>query len=171
MSEEKTALEFDLCGGVVHPWHIDQFGHMHVRWYAHFFDVASFMFWNHLELDQTKMIAEYGAHSVTAKATTQFKAELQAGDCICLHGRIVRIGGKGLTLQFRLAGAAIGEDYGMYETVEVFVDAKTYQSCEIPTDVRCKLEALGWIGRRRYLRRTCADRLGGSLTSDFETFC
>ena len=30
---------------LVFPWHCDQFGHMNVRWYAHFFDDATFHMW------------------------------------------------------------------------------------------------------------------------------
>lgn len=67
----------NLTAGVVHPWHLDQLGHMNVRGYAPFFDDASFLFWHQLQLNQQKMIDEFGVHSVTLRASTEFKAELK----------------------------------------------------------------------------------------------
>ena len=35
----------EILRGVVHPWYCDNFGHMNVRWYSHFFDAAAFHLW------------------------------------------------------------------------------------------------------------------------------
>lgn len=131
------AAEYEVGSAVVHPWHLDQFGHMNVRWYSHFFDDASFQFLQRLGLSPT---TDQSAHCVTARATTEFKSEVLLGTCLKILGSIKRIGGKSLTLHYRLVGATDGRDYANCETVEVFVDAATHQSTEIPDDLRRPLE-------------------------------
>lgn len=139
--------ECDVGSAVIHPWHLDQFGHMNVRWYAHFFDDASFQFLEKLGLSMT---ADQSAHCVTARATTEFKSEILAGACLKILGSIGRIGRKSLTLHYRMVGASDGRDFATCETVEVFVDAATHQSTEIPETLRQSLEqlAFGHSGKR-----------------------
>lgn len=137
---KKYEGEFELSGGVVHPWHLDQFGHMNVRWYAHAFDDASFLFWNRCGLDLSKSAERHGVHSVTAQATTEFKAALVTGDCFRVLGGVTRIGTKSVSLRFRLVDAATLAVRAVYATVEVFVDAGSHASVEIPTAVRGALE-------------------------------
>lgn len=120
---------------------------MNVRWYSHFFDDASFQLLEKLGLSLT---TGQNAHCVTARATTEFKSEVLAGTCLKIFGSIQRIGGKSLTLHYRLVGASDGRDFASCETVEVFVDAKTHQSTEIPDALRQSLEQLasGHSGKR-----------------------
>jgi len=140
LQDEKIEAKFLIGGGVVHPWHIDQFGHMNVRWYSHFFDDAAFQFLNKLGLDQTAMIEDFGIHSVTAQASTTFQVELQSGTCIEIFGRIKRMGSKSVTFEYLMTGSSTNVDHAICEAVEVFVDAKTHQSIEIPDAIRKRLE-------------------------------
>lgn len=135
------STDLELGAFVVHPWHIDQFGHMNVRWYAHAFDDASFLLWQRLGLTLTEMTQTYGVHTVTLSATTGFLAELNAGDCVRSVGGVIRLGTKSITLGFKLVGYD-GTEHATYETVEVFVDAKTHKSVPMPDEVRAKLEAV-----------------------------
>ena len=142
MHDEIIKAGCPVGGGVVHPWHIDQFGHMNVRWYAQFFDDAAFQFLNKLGLDQTAMIENFGVHSVTAQASTTFQVELLSGTCIEIFGRIKRIGSKSVTFEYLMTGSSANVGHAIYETVEVFVDAQTHQSIEIPNAIRKKLAAV-----------------------------
>ena len=54
--------------GVVLPWHCDQFGHMNVRWYAHFFDDAGFHVWARNGIGHKQMVDD-GIHTVVARTT------------------------------------------------------------------------------------------------------
>lgn len=130
----------NLNGGVVHPWHLDQFGHMNVRWYAHIFDDASFLFWNRLGLDLSMMTDRLGVHTVTAKSTMHFQAELLGGTCYQMSGEVTGIGTKSVTLALRLTSDDGRIEHAVYEVVEVFVDADTHRSIKIPETVRARLE-------------------------------
>ena len=82
----------ELTRGVVHPWHHDQFGHMNVRWYAHFFDDAVFHLWSEFGIGLQTLERDFGVHSVTARATTDFVKELAAGDLVRIDGGVARLG-------------------------------------------------------------------------------
>ncbi len=146
MGKTDEMLEFDMGSAVVHPWHLDQFGHMNVRWYGHFFDDASFQFLDKLGLS---LAAGRDTHCVTARTTTQYKREVLAGSCLRILCMLQRIGRKSLTLHYRMVSSRDGQEFACCETVEVFVDAATHQSIEIPADVRKELEklALGPAGQ------------------------
>ena len=142
MSHVRKELAHVTIGGVSHPWHIDQFGHMNVRWYAHFFDDSSFHFFSKIGLDQTTLTETMGVHTVTAQSTTKFRSEVLAGTCFQILARITRIGGKSLTLEYQMTDTSGETVYAICETVEVFVDAKTHKSTTIPETLRAKLESV-----------------------------
>jgi len=130
----------ELLRGVVHPWHQDHFGHMNVRHYAPFFDDACYHMWTRLGLPYSRMLAEHGVHSVSARATTSFIKELGAGDLIVIEGVVQRIGSKSCTFLFDMRHADTLELHATYEIVEVFFDPETRRSTVIPDAVRAKLD-------------------------------
>jgi acyl-CoA thioester hydrolase len=131
----------EILRGVVHPWHHDQFGHMNVRWYAHFFDDAAFHLYPEFGISLTQMQKEHGVHTVTASATTNFVKELNAGDLIRIEGGVGRIGGKSVTFALRMLSVDSAELHATYDLVEVFFDPETRKSAEIPHAVRELLAA------------------------------
>ena len=131
----------ELMRGVVHPWHHDQFGHMNVRWYAHFFDDAVFHLYPVFGISLTRMQQEFGVHTVSAKATTNFIKELQAGDLIRVVGSVTRLGGKSVTFTLQMLNVDSGELHATYELVEVFFNPETRKSAEIPAGLRELLAA------------------------------
>jgi acyl-CoA thioester hydrolase len=131
----------ELMRGVIHPWHHDQFGHMNVRWYAHFFDDAIFHLYPEFGISLQASLDKYGVHSVTANASTTFIKELAAGDLIRIDGGVTRVGGKSVTFALRMFNIDSGELHATYEIVEVFFDPKTRKSAAIPDELREKLSA------------------------------
>ena len=131
----------ELMRGVVHPWHHDQFGHMNVRWYAHFFDDAVFHLYQVFGVSLTRMQEQFGVHTVTAQATTNFIKELKAGDLIRIVGGVTRLGGKSITFTLRMFNVDDGELHATYELVEVCFDPETRKSAEIPAGLRELLAA------------------------------
>ncbi|MET2830961.1 acyl-CoA thioesterase [Mesorhizobium shangrilense] len=129
-----------LLAGVVHPWHLDQFGHMNVRCYAPFFDDASFLFWKRLGLGQQRMIDEHGVHTVTLRASTEFRSELRSGDCFAVAGQAEKLGNKSVTLRFEMTESETGKLLAVHETVEVFVENETHASMTIPDAIRTRLQ-------------------------------
>jgi acyl-CoA thioester hydrolase len=125
--------------GVVFPWHCDQFGHMNVRWYAHFFDDAGFAVWPMLGLGYDLM-QEHGFHTVIGRTTTNFVRELTAGTLVVVRSALIRVGGKSVTVRHRLEGAETGELHATQEMVEVFFDPQTRTAIPIPDSFRTVLE-------------------------------
>ncbi|TVQ35276.1 MAG: thioesterase [Geminicoccaceae bacterium] len=132
---------FELLRGVVHPPHLDHFGHMNVRYYAHFFDDAAYHMWTRLGLPYSVMLRDHGVHCVAAQATTRFVEELNAGDLIVIDGAVARIGTKSTTFDLRMLNADTGAVHATYEVVEVVFDPKTRRAAPMPEAVRTALEA------------------------------
>lgn len=132
----------ELLKGVVHPWHCDSFGHMNVRWYAHFFDDGAYHIWSAYWGSHQKMEREFGVHTVTARATTDFIQELVAGDLIVIDCIVTRVGTKSCTFKERMMHVDTGVPHATYEVTEVFFDPATRTAAAMPQPIRECLEPL-----------------------------
>jgi acyl-CoA thioester hydrolase len=130
----------ELHRGVCFPWHCDQYGHMNVRWYAHFFDDAMFHIWSRLGTGWKAMEA-LGVHTVTATNTTHFRKEIRSADLFVIEGGVARCGSKSVTFRQRMTNVETGEVHALQDVVEVFFDPKTRKSAPIPDSVRAVLQA------------------------------
>ena len=131
----------ELLRGVVQPWHHDQFGHMNVRWYAHFFDDAAYHVWPVFGISLQRLQREYGVHTVTARATTNFIKELSAGDLVRIEGGVTRLGSRSVAFELRMLHVDGGELHATYDMVEVFFDPTTRKATAMPEAVRQTLSA------------------------------
>jgi len=130
------------CGyAVIHPWHCDQYGHMNVRWYAHFFDDANFSLWHATGLDLRAMQAE-GVHTVVAETKTQFLRECLAGEGYRIEGAFTRLGERSIHSEFRLIHARTSHVHASQVVVEAFFDAEKRRSAPVPAEARSVLEPL-----------------------------
>lgn len=129
----------EISRNLVFPWHCDHFGHMNVRWYAHFFDDASFLIWATIGLDMRTILAT-GIHTVIARSTTQYHHEVRAGEPVLMVGGFTRIGKKSLTLRTNMLDANTRELRASNEYIVVFFNAETRRSADIPDDVRHAVE-------------------------------
>ena len=132
----------ELLRGVVQPWHCDSFGHMNVRWYAHFFDDASYHFWPVFWGSHQRMQSEFGVHTVTGRTVTEFRKELVAGDLVVVDCLLTRVGGKSCTFVERLVHVDSGDVHATCEITEVFFDPESRKSAPMPDPVRAALEPL-----------------------------
>jgi acyl-CoA thioester hydrolase len=114
---------------------------MNVRWYSHFFDDAAFHVWPLYWGSHDKMQKEFGLHTVTASATTNFHIELVAGDLIIVDSILTRVGNKSCSFTERMLHVDTLEIHASYEMIEVFFDPKTRKSNPIPDVMRSHLEA------------------------------
>ena len=130
----------EILRGVVHPWYCDSFGHMNVRWYAHFFDDAAFHVWPVYWGSHKKMQDKFGIHTVTARASTDFLVELVAGDLIKVDCVLTRLGGKSCTFQERILHIDSNVVHATYEMTEVFFDPKSRKAAPMPDEIRASLE-------------------------------
>ncbi|MFN4057045.1 MAG: acyl-CoA thioesterase [Roseinatronobacter sp.] len=136
------AERLEVMRGVIHPWHLDHFGHMNVRHYAPFFDDAVYHVWARLGIGYAQMQDRFGVHCVTARATTSFVRELTAGDLIVIDAGVTRLGGKSVTLDVQMRHAESGALHATYEVVEVFFDPTTRASAPMPDPIRAALAPL-----------------------------
>ena len=125
-----------LGQGVVHPWHLDIYGHMNVRHYAPFFDDASFHIYAAMGFAADRMLAECGVHVVTARAETNFLHELRAGDLFVIDGAVQRLGGRSVTFRLRMVHRMTGVVHATYDVTEVFFDPASRRSAPMPEVVR-----------------------------------
>lgn len=132
----------EILRGVVHPWHCDSFGHMNVRWYAHFFDDGAYHVWSVFWGSHQRMAQEFGLHTVTGRAATVFRKELVAGDLIVIDCAVTRIGGKSCTFVERMRHADSGFVHATYELTEVFFDPRTRKAAPMPDSVRAAVEPM-----------------------------
>lgn len=132
----------ELSRAVVHPWHLDHFGHMNVRHYAPFFDDAAYHIWTRAGLPYSSMLAEHGVHCVTAQATTRFVQELVAGDLIVIDGALTRLGNRSVGFELEMRHADTGDLHAVYEITEVFFDPEARTSADMPDEVRRTLTEL-----------------------------
>jgi acyl-CoA thioester hydrolase len=132
----------EVLRAVVHPWHLDHFGHMNVRHYAPFFDDATYHLWTRIGAPYSRKLAEHGVHCVTAQASTRFLRELVAGDLIVITGTVARLGTRSVSFALDMRHADTGGLHATYEITEVFFDPEARASVPMPASVRTLLEAL-----------------------------
>lgn len=136
----EVARWHELHRGVCFPWHCDQYGHMNVRWYAHFLDDAIFHIWSKLGTGWKEM-EEHGVHTVTASTTTHFRKEIKSADLFVVESGVARCGSKSVTFRQHIKNVETGETHGFQDVVEVFFDPNTRKSTAMPAPVRAALEA------------------------------
>lgn len=130
---------YETCRGVVFPWHCDHFGHMNVRWYAHYFDDAGFHLWTMAGISQAELRAR-GVAMVVARIKIDFIHELRDGDLLVVRSGFTHVGNKSLHHVARMFNADTDVICATQESVEVFFDPDTRKSAPMPDDVRQILE-------------------------------
>lgn len=126
---------------VIHPWHCDQYGHLNVRWYAHFFDDANFSLWHGSGLDLRAM-QERGVHTVVAETRSRFVRECLAGEGYVITGAFTHLGSRSIHSRFEMHHLTSGELHAEQEVFEVFFDSESRGSVAAPDDARTVLEPL-----------------------------
>ncbi len=130
----------DITRGVVFPWTCDQYGHMNVRWYAHFFDDAGFNMWHMIGCAQSSM-TDRGFGVVVAQIKIDYLHEMTAGTLFLIKGGFIRVGTKSATHFLRMYDPETGVLCATQESVEVFFDTASRKSRAMPDDFREKLTA------------------------------
>ncbi len=128
----------ELTRIVVHQWQCDHFGHMNVRHYAAIFDDAIFVFWN-----EHRSTADDRIVPVTAEIRIGFRSEVLAGTIAKVRSRVERLGSKSVTLLLEMADARSDQLLATCEVVEVFFNAQSRQSEQIPEPIRKSLTHAG----------------------------
>ncbi|WP_203427153.1 thioesterase family protein [Sinorhizobium sp. BG8] len=130
---EKKSSE--LTSFVVHQWQCDHFGHLNVRHYASMFDDAIFVFWNRAGLKRNSVVVP-----VTASMKLTFRSEVSAGTVVRIESLVERVGGKSVTIVFRMLDSTDASLLAESEVVEVFFDLGSRESRPVPDKIRSSLE-------------------------------
>ena len=120
---------------LVFPWHCDQFGHMNVRWYAHFFDDATFHMWTMSGLSYQRF-EELGAIMVVAHTGTDFIREMKAGQLLVIRSAFTGIGNKSVKYTANMFDADTDVLCARQRSVEVCFDQTTRRSTAMPDGIR-----------------------------------
>ena len=127
---------------IVAPSDCDFLGHMNVSRYFAACSDGVLALQSKLGLTASDVRTGRALSFAVVHATSDFKAELSAGDAIYLESSILEIGTKSITFLhqlYRLEDAALA-----FETAFkcVLLDLRTRRATEIPSDVRSVVDAL-----------------------------
>jgi len=138
MTEDADAPWAVTLHGVVHAWMCDHYGHLNVRYYAHFFDDASWVMWSVLGVP-TSEFERLGVHTVVARTETDMLAELKVGTIVEVRSRVVRVGTKSVTYEQELVSVDTRTVHARQRAVEVFFDPASRASAPVPQSIRAVL--------------------------------
>lgn len=137
--------------GAVAPQHIDANGHMNVRHYLDFDVLATFAL-----VEQVGVDDEYRARRrmglFTAEHHLRYHAELQEGDRLTVHARVLERSEKALHLMVFLLDRERDLLANTLEVVAVHVDLDTRRATAMPPDIAAgfdqlveQSQALAWV--------------------------
>ena len=120
--------------GVAHPWQCDVFGHLTTRFYTALFDDASYHFLHRLFGWQGASDGNIGM--VDVKHTVNFKNEVRAGELLEIQARLIKIGGKSMTVSYEMVSLKDATTAATQETVMVLFDLKKRVALAFPDELR-----------------------------------
>ncbi|KCZ86223.1 hypothetical protein HAD_11070 [Hyphomonas adhaerens MHS-3] len=124
--------------GVAHPWLCDVMGHMTTRHYIAMFDDGSYHFLN--EVFGWKPEDASAPGWVDVKQVIEYNDEIAAGSLLEIKGKIVRVGGKSITVQYEMHNFAKGTVAATLETTSVYFDLTERKAVAIPDDLKARAE-------------------------------
>lgn len=123
---------------VAHPWQCDILGHLTTRFYVGIFDDASYCFLHQLFGWNGARDGDFGC--VDVKHTIEYKNEVNAGDLLEVSARLLKLGGKSLTVSYEMTKLASGEVAATLESVMVLFDLNKRRAVTIPDNLRAKAQ-------------------------------
>ena len=126
--------------GIVLTKHCDHYGHMNVRFYAHFFDDGAWHVWTQAGIKMLEF-NQRGLGVVVANTSTNFIKETKPGTLVMVTGGFTKTGNKSVTYEQRLLDAESEQLHATQTTTEVFFDTDKRASTAMPDDIRAKIEA------------------------------
>ena len=139
---DKNLLEnwFVTYRGVVLPKHCDHYGHLNVRYYAHFFDDGGFQMWHHIGIKQTDL-KQNNMGAVVANISIDFIHEITVGQLMEIRGVWRHMGNKSMSHEQRLFNVDNGVHCATQKTSEVYFNMEKRCSAPITENLREKVKA------------------------------
>jgi acyl-CoA thioester hydrolase len=119
--------------GTVEEKHLDFLGHMNVMWYTHFFDLATWNWYDAFGFGHDYHNTS-GNGSFALEAHTRYQAELHAGDEFKIYSRAIQRNAK-LFLMVHYMVRADGQLSAILELLGIHIDMKTRRSAPMPPEI------------------------------------
>jgi len=133
------AADISVHKGVAHPWTCDVMGHMTTRFYVAMFDDASYHFLN-MAFPGVNEDSRLGWADV--RHVIEYQREVAAGDLLEVFATLTKIGGKSVSVRYRMQNVTRGEVAATLEAITVLFDLEARQGVQIPDPVRQSAVAL-----------------------------
>lgn len=122
--------------GVAHPWQCDVLGHLTTRFYVAMFDDASYHYLHHLFGWNGARDAAGRLGWVDVSHTVNYIAEVRAGDLLEVSARLIKLGGKSMTVSYEMKNLGSDDIAATLEAVLVLFDLEQRCAVTIPDDLR-----------------------------------
>lgn len=126
---------------VVEARHLDHLDHMNVMWYTHFFDAATWAWYETFDFGKAYH-HESGFGSFALEAHTRYLAELRAGDRVRIFTRTLARNAKLFHYIHFMQRVSDGELSASCELLGVHINMATRRSAPMPEHIAAHLDQL-----------------------------
>ncbi|HAT88071.1 acyl-CoA thioesterase [Cohaesibacter gelatinilyticus] len=119
----------------------DHMGHMNVAFYTGKFDEATWQFFGAIGLTNRYIRSENKGMAALTQ-TTNYKAEVTAGDLLVIRTRLLDISEKKIRFFHSMENCETGQEVATTELMGVHFDRKARKSCPFPKDILEKGQSL-----------------------------
>ncbi len=126
--------------GGVHPWEIDSFGHMTIRFYMIAFSDAAWHLANAMAMSPSYMRAE-NRGIATVRTDIRYVRELREGDLWHIRSGFTHIGNSSFRFLQEMYNSEADELAATYEAAAIHFDLTARKGVRIPDALRCGAEA------------------------------
>ena len=121
--------------------HLDHLDHMNVMWYTHFFDLATWAWYETFDFGKAYH-HESGFGSFALETHTRYLAELRAGDGVRIYTRMLARNAKLFHYMHFMQRAGDGELSATCELLGIHVDMSSRRSAPMPASVAAHFDRL-----------------------------
>lgn len=127
--------------GVVYPHQLDHMDHLNVQWYTSKFDEATWHLFSHLGITN-QYIKNEGKGMAALEQTTKCKAEVMAGDLLCIKPTVLEARSKTIKFLHTMYDASTHKEVSSSELLGIHLDRTKRNGCEFPNEIRAKCEEM-----------------------------
>ncbi|MBM3519055.1 MAG: thioesterase [Alphaproteobacteria bacterium] len=127
--------------GAVHPWEVDIFGHMNIRFYISAFSDGAWHVVNAMGMSPSYMREK--RHGVaTVETNLKYLRELRAGDIWHIRGGLLHLGNSSFRLVQRMYNSETGLLSATYHAIAIHFDLERRKGSPLPAEFRARAAAL-----------------------------
>jgi acyl-CoA thioester hydrolase len=122
--------------GVCHPWLCDSMDHMTTRHYMAMFDDASYHFLNRVFGWSGTDTKNSNIGWADVKHTIEYMLEVNSGQLLNISGRLVKIGGKSITVFYEMRECRSNKIVATLESISVLFDTSARKAIPLSDEMR-----------------------------------